>query len=61
MLISVVFITNFFQSEYLSVINYLSSMVNSGYQGNFKLLYFFYKKISQAQKHKNANKRLFFP
>ena len=41
MLISVVFITNFFQSEYLSVVSYLSSMVNGGYQGNFKLVYFF--------------------
>ena len=30
MLISDVFITNFFQSEYLSVVNYLSGMVNEG-------------------------------
>ena len=57
MLISVIFITTFFQSEYLSVINYLSSMVNSGYQGNFKFLYFFYKRIlhaPKAQKRKQA-------
>ena len=57
MLISVIFITKFFQSEYLSVINYLSSMVNSGYQGNFKFLNFFYKRIlhaPKAQKRKQA-------
>ena len=57
MLISAIFITAFFQSEYLSVINYLSSMVNSGYQGNFKFLYFFYKRIlhaPKAQKRKQA-------
>ena len=31
MLISVIFITSFFQSKYLSVINYLSSIVKWGY------------------------------
>ena len=29
-------------------------MVNWGYQGNSKLLYFFYKKISHAQKRKQV-------
>ena len=32
----------------------VSSICNWGYQGNFKLLYFFYKKISSEQ---NANKQ----
>ena len=63
---SVVFTTNFFQSEYLSVVSYLSSMVNGGYQGNFKLVYFFfgccccYKKISSEQNANNKTKRQHF-
>ena len=56
MLISVIFITKFFQSECLSVINYLSSMVNSGYQGNFK---FFYKRILHAPKAQKCKQATF--
>ena len=54
MLMSVVFTTNFFQSEYLSVVSYLSSMVNGGYQGNFKLVYFFL--VVVATRRFRANK-----
>ena len=52
MLISIIFSTSFFQTEYLSVINYLSSIVKWDYQDNFKPVYFFLKeKVSRAQKH----------
>ena len=42
MLFGVMFSTSFFQSEYLSVINYLSSIVKWGNQDNFKHFFFFF-------------------
>ena len=36
-------------------------MVNWGYQGNSKLLYFFYKKILHAQKAQKRKQVIFLP
>ena len=35
--------------------DYISRLVKWGYQDNFKPVYFFYEKISLAQKHSQAN------